>query len=591
MSSVPSKAARSSARPARPSLHNGRLYLVNDNTTQSFIAAFDARTGRELWRTSREEAQSWATPFVWENALRTEIVTASTNKVRSYDLDGRLLWELKGMTILATPSPFAAHGLVYISSGYPGQAPRPVYAIRPGASGDISLKEGETSNAYIAWYQPLLGTYNTSALVHGDYYYTLLDRGFLLCHDARTGKQIYGRQRHLRRVERLHVVTLGLQREGVRAERGRRYVCRAGRPGIQDPAQELAERDDDGNAGDCAEQPDHQDAGQAVSHCAEGAVRSHVVRTWIAALLWGAVGLAPLSGQTLAFAPVGSLPVQADTVELQSGLAYVASGKTFTIFDVSKPSAPKKLGSYTFPEEIWSFRLQGQTAYVGVNFFGLGILDVSSPSAPVLRGSFKTPGQAKVGAVFGTRALVVDHMEGIVEVDITNPAKMLSPGSFFLDGYARDVVTSGSIAFAVDSPTGFYIFDLAKKGPLEPIATMQNGTALRTVDVSTGDGPRIAVLVGGGTLQIYDVSNVEAPARFPPYRTPGGALRVALKDRLAYVADGAGGVTVVDLATPGQPTIVGTHKTATAARDVAVSDGLVLVAVANGDVIILSESK
>ncbi len=178
-----------------PTLHNGRLYLVNDNTTQSFIAAFDARTGRELWRTSRDEAQSWATPFVWENERRTEIVTASTNKVRSYDLDGRLLWELKGMTILATPSPFAAHGLVYISSGYPGQAPRPVYAIRPGGSGDISLKEGETSNAYIAWYQPTLGTYNTSALVHGDYYYTLLDRGFLLCHDARTGKQIYGRQR------------------------------------------------------------------------------------------------------------------------------------------------------------------------------------------------------------------------------------------------------------------------------------------------------------------------------------------------------------------------------------------------------------
>ena len=67
--------------------------------------------------------------------------------------------------------------------------------MRPGASGDISLKPDETSSAYIAWYQPLLGTYNTSALVHGDYYYTLLDRGFLLCHDARTGKQIYGRQR------------------------------------------------------------------------------------------------------------------------------------------------------------------------------------------------------------------------------------------------------------------------------------------------------------------------------------------------------------------------------------------------------------
>ena len=99
------------------------------------------------------------------------------------------------MTNLDTPTPFAKNGLLYLSSGYPGTAPRPVFAIRPGAAGDISLKPDETSNQYIVWYQPLLGTYNTSALVYGDYYYTLLDRGFLLCHDARTGKQVYGRQR------------------------------------------------------------------------------------------------------------------------------------------------------------------------------------------------------------------------------------------------------------------------------------------------------------------------------------------------------------------------------------------------------------
>jgi outer membrane protein assembly factor BamB len=84
---------------------------------------------------------------------------------------------------------------VYFSSGYPGDAPRPVYAVRPGGTGDISLKPDTTSNDYIAWYQPTLGTYQTSALVYGDYFYTLLDRGFLLCHDAKTGKQMYGRQR------------------------------------------------------------------------------------------------------------------------------------------------------------------------------------------------------------------------------------------------------------------------------------------------------------------------------------------------------------------------------------------------------------
>ena len=55
-----------------------------------------------------------------------------------------------------------------------------MYAIRPGATGDISLKGDATTNDYIVWYQPVLGTYNTSALVYGDYYYTLHDRGFAL---------------------------------------------------------------------------------------------------------------------------------------------------------------------------------------------------------------------------------------------------------------------------------------------------------------------------------------------------------------------------------------------------------------------------
>jgi len=180
---------------ASPVLHDGRLYVVHDNTTESFLAAFDARTGRELWRAGREEVENWSTPFVWAHGRRTEIVTAGRGKIRSYGLDGALLWELGGMTVNTVPTPVTAHGLLYITSGYPGANPRPVYAIRPGASGDITLAPGATSSEFIAWYQPLLGTYNTSPLVYGDYYYTLLDRGFLLCHDARTGEQVYGRRR------------------------------------------------------------------------------------------------------------------------------------------------------------------------------------------------------------------------------------------------------------------------------------------------------------------------------------------------------------------------------------------------------------
>ena len=180
---------------ASPLVYKDRVYVMNDNRERSFIAAFDAKTGDELWRTEREEAENWSTPIVWENALRQEIVTAGEGKVRSYGLDGKLLWELKGMSFSTIPTPLARHGLVFISSGYPGSPLRPTYAIRPGASGDISLKPGDTSNEFIVWSQPLLGSYNTSALVYGDSYYTLLDRGLLLNHDARTGAPIYERKR------------------------------------------------------------------------------------------------------------------------------------------------------------------------------------------------------------------------------------------------------------------------------------------------------------------------------------------------------------------------------------------------------------
>ena len=180
---------------ASPVLHEGRLYLVVDNEEQSYLAALSAETGAEVWRTARDEGSNWSTPFVWEHAQRTEIVTTGTDRIRSYDLDGNLLWELGGMSSIVVPTPIAAHGLLYLESGYIGDFFRPVYAIRPGAAGDISLAEGESANEFVAWSLEQGGSYHPSPLVYGDHYYTLLDRGLMTCHDARTGAEIYGRQR------------------------------------------------------------------------------------------------------------------------------------------------------------------------------------------------------------------------------------------------------------------------------------------------------------------------------------------------------------------------------------------------------------
>jgi outer membrane protein assembly factor BamB len=176
-------------------LHGGRVYVVNDNDQRSSMSAYDAKTGRILWTVPREEGSNWSTPYIWEHDGVTEIVTTGSRQVRAYDLDGKVKWSLGGLTTLHVPSPFAKLGLLFVSSGFLGDALRPVYAIRPGAAGDISLKGDEKSNAFIAWSNLRLGTYSTSPLVYGDYYYTLMDRGFLLCHDARTGEEIYPRQR------------------------------------------------------------------------------------------------------------------------------------------------------------------------------------------------------------------------------------------------------------------------------------------------------------------------------------------------------------------------------------------------------------
>ena len=180
---------------ASPVLYEDRLYIVNDNEEQSFLVALDKKTGKQIWRTERDEKGNWATPYIWQNKQRTELITSGRVKVRSYDLDGRLLWELGGMSSIVIPTPLAKHGLLYVCSGYVGDPKRPIYAIRPGAVGDITLENGQNSNKYVAWCQTKGGPYNPSPLVYGDYLYVLYDRGFLGCYDARTGSEVYGRQR------------------------------------------------------------------------------------------------------------------------------------------------------------------------------------------------------------------------------------------------------------------------------------------------------------------------------------------------------------------------------------------------------------
>ena len=194
---------------ASPVLHDGTLFIVNDNDEESFVVALDAATGAERWRVARDEGTNWSTPYVWEHDGRTELVTTGSDLVRSYDLDGNELWTFSGMNTIAIPQPFSAHGLLYLTTGYVGDPIKPVFAIRPGASGDITLAEGERSSEFVAWYVDDAGPYHPTPLVIGDHYVTLHDRGFFTVHDAHTGVELYFNEEQIQNQEVRRRVAVG----------------------------------------------------------------------------------------------------------------------------------------------------------------------------------------------------------------------------------------------------------------------------------------------------------------------------------------------------------------------------------------------
>jgi len=325
------------------------------------------------------------------------------------------------------------------------------------------------------------------------------------------------------------------------------------------------------------------------------------------------------SGQNLSFTPVSSIAGPTDRIKAQGSIVYVVSNKALAMYDVSNPEAPKRVGTHTFVEQVWGFRVIGSRVYAATGHSGLAILDVSNPAAPVPVSQTKTPGQAKNVDVAGKLALVANHMSGVDVIDISDSARPTLVGSAYLDGYARDVATFGSFAVAVDNPSGVYVFDTAKRDPLEPVTSVQTATGPQQVEIADIQGKKIAVLAGSepydplstlraaageaprpGSVQVFDVSSPAAPVLVGRYPTSGSGRRLSVKGTLVYVADGPDGLRVLNVSNPSKPVLVGTFKTDKPARDVAVTDSLVFVVTGvlgtgskpkdDGDVVILRQA-
>ena len=172
-----------------PTLYKNKIILSWDHEGPSFMVTLDKNTGKELWRAERDEVTSWATPLVVEHGNGHQVITSATNRVRSYDLaTGKLIWETNGMTVNPIPSPVAARGIVYVTSGFRGNK---LLAIRlEGAEGNI------TGSDNIVWSLNRDTPYVPSPLLYGDAIYFLKSNsGILSAFDAQTGKELYSQQR------------------------------------------------------------------------------------------------------------------------------------------------------------------------------------------------------------------------------------------------------------------------------------------------------------------------------------------------------------------------------------------------------------
>ena len=213
-----------------PIIFKDQVIVQCDIQGDSFIASYALEDGKEKWRTARDEIPSWSSPIVHEFDDLPMLITYGTKAARGYDArDGQLLWELKGQhSEIVVPTPFVAHDLIFVCSGY--SPIRPIYAIKSSARGDITLNEGEESNDHVAWMKPRGGPYLPTPVVYGDYLYTCDNSGILTCYKATTGEQAY-RKRMNTAGGRLSFSASVLAADGhlyFSAEDGRVLVVKAG---------------------------------------------------------------------------------------------------------------------------------------------------------------------------------------------------------------------------------------------------------------------------------------------------------------------------------------------------------------------------
>lgn len=173
-----------------PVIYKSTVIVQADQQKGSYLVAFDLATGKPAWRTERaDEISTWGTPTVVSGPRGDELVTNGT-KIRGYDPNtGKQLWTLGPNSEITVGTPVAGKNVVYVTGGYPPV--RPIYAVKPGAAGDISLPKGATASEAIVWSNDREGTYIPTPLLYREILYTLNSTGILTAYKADSGERLY----------------------------------------------------------------------------------------------------------------------------------------------------------------------------------------------------------------------------------------------------------------------------------------------------------------------------------------------------------------------------------------------------------------
>ena len=176
-----------------PIIFGDEVIVQVDTQAEDYLLALDLRSGETIWKTERDELPSWGTPTVCRSKDRVDVVTNASKFIRGYDpVTGKERWRLGGSSQITAPTPVCEEGVIVVVNGR--RPERPIFVVRPGAEGDITLDESQTKSASVVWSLQGRGSYMPTPLVYRGHLYVLQNHGILDCYELETGKEVY-RQR------------------------------------------------------------------------------------------------------------------------------------------------------------------------------------------------------------------------------------------------------------------------------------------------------------------------------------------------------------------------------------------------------------